>query len=197
MHKISGRTRRTTKYASVLWRTRNLCKTYAERVQRTPTYGQNASYVGIRWRYTLWCEHPFKEYHNYFEKPLTNKHLMPENICCFFFQRTYNDDDDDDDDFYLLQVIWRKASQPTPLTIGELTYVPDDRFKLHHIPDKGEWNLFIKNIQPHDAGMYECQISSKEKYIRKLIQVNVIGKNICVTETCPCNTQWMFSAIKN
>ena len=21
------------------------------------TYGQNVSYVGIRWRYTLWCEH--------------------------------------------------------------------------------------------------------------------------------------------
>ena len=59
MHKISGRTRRTTTYASVLWRTPNLCKTYAERMQRTPTYGKNISYVGIRWRYTLWCEHPF------------------------------------------------------------------------------------------------------------------------------------------
>ena len=75
-----------------------------------------------------------------------------------------------------LQVIWRKASQPNPITVGELTYVADERFKLHHIPDKGEWNLFIKNIQHSDAGMYECQISSKEKYIRKLIQVNVIGK---------------------
>lgn len=73
-------------------------------------------------------------------------------------------------------VIWRKASQPNPLTIGELTYVADDRFKLHHIPDKGEWNLFIKNIQHKDAGMYECQISTKEKYIRKLIQVNVIDR---------------------
>ena len=76
----------------------------------------------------------------------------------------------------LSQVIWRKASQPNPITVGELTYVADERFKLHHIPDKGEWNLFIKNIQHSDAGMYECQISSKEKYIRKLIQVNVIGK---------------------
>ena len=28
-------------------------------MQRTPTYGRNISYVGIRWRYTLWCEHPF------------------------------------------------------------------------------------------------------------------------------------------
>ena len=29
-------------------------------MQRTPTYGQNISYVGIRWRYTLWCEHPLR-----------------------------------------------------------------------------------------------------------------------------------------
>ena len=35
--------------------TPNVCKTCAERMQRTPTYGQNISYVGIRWRYTLWC----------------------------------------------------------------------------------------------------------------------------------------------
>ena len=64
MHKISWRTRRTTTYASILLRTRNVhvCKTYAERLQRTPTYGQNISYVGIRWRYTLWCEHPLTQH---------------------------------------------------------------------------------------------------------------------------------------
>ena len=45
MYKISGRTRRTTTYASVLYRTRNLCKTYAERVQRTPTYGKKMSHT--------------------------------------------------------------------------------------------------------------------------------------------------------
>jgi hypothetical protein len=57
-----------------------------------------------------------------------------------------------------------------------MTYVPDDRYQVHHIPDKEEWNLLIKDIQHNDSGIYECQISTKEKYIRKLIRVIVVGK---------------------
>ncbi|XP_045156445.1 zwei Ig domain protein zig-8-like [Mercenaria mercenaria] len=70
-------------------------------------------------------------------------------------------------------VVWRKATYPNPLTVGKMTYVPDDRYQVHHIPERGEWNLNIKNIRLNDSGIYECQISTKEKYIRKLIQVIV------------------------
>ncbi|XP_060605632.1 lachesin-like [Ruditapes philippinarum] len=73
-------------------------------------------------------------------------------------------------------VVWRKATYPNPLTVGKMTYVPDDRYQVHHIPDKEEWNLLIKDIQHNDSGIYECQISTKEKYIRKLIRVIVVDR---------------------
>ncbi|KAL4227896.1 hypothetical protein ACF0H5_013337 [Mactra antiquata] len=74
------------------------------------------------------------------------------------------------------QVIWRKNTFPNPLTIGTLVYAPDDRLQVHHIPEKGEWNLFIKNLQQNDSGLYECQVSSKEKYFRRLIRVIVLDR---------------------
>lgn len=73
-------------------------------------------------------------------------------------------------------VIWRKTTDTNPLTVGKMTYAPDERYQIYNIPEKGEWNLFIKNIQHNDSGIYECQISTKEKYIRKLIRVIVIDR---------------------
>ncbi|KAK3610224.1 hypothetical protein CHS0354_022276 [Potamilus streckersoni] len=73
-------------------------------------------------------------------------------------------------------VIWRKTSEPNPLTIGVMTYGPDDRFQVQSGLGKEDWNLLIKNIQPSDAGIYECQVSSKEKRIRRLVYVKVLEK---------------------
>lgn len=75
-------------------------------------------------------------------------------------------------------VVWRRTSDPNPLTIGELTYVADDRFQIHRVEEKGEWNLAIKHVRLTDAGMYECQISTKEKNIRNLLRVFVIEKTV-------------------
>ncbi|PVD19838.1 hypothetical protein C0Q70_20331 [Pomacea canaliculata] len=72
-------------------------------------------------------------------------------------------------------IIWRRASDPNPLTIGQLVYVNDDRYSIHSVPQRKEWNLLIRNVQQADGGVYECQISSRYKLIHHiLLRVNTI-----------------------
>ncbi|WAQ99777.1 BASI-like protein, partial [Mya arenaria] len=70
-------------------------------------------------------------------------------------------------------VSWRKASAPSPLIVGKMVFTADNRFQVAHVPDREEWNLLIKNVNHDDAGLYECQVSSKEKYIRRIVRVIV------------------------
>ncbi|XP_041360435.1 junctional adhesion molecule B-like [Gigantopelta aegis] len=70
-------------------------------------------------------------------------------------------------------VVWRLASDPNPLTIGQLTYVGDKRFHMVHDPLSVEWNLHIRNVSLDDAGVYECQVSSRTRSIRKLVLLKV------------------------
>lgn len=77
--------------------------------------------------------------------------------------------------FYRFKVIWRRVHEKNPLTIGEYTYVNDDRINVGHRKGSSNWNLLIKNVQPHDSGIYECQISTKEKDIRQQIFLDVKG----------------------
>ncbi|XP_078315754.1 uncharacterized protein LOC111128045 isoform X2 [Crassostrea virginica] len=72
-------------------------------------------------------------------------------------------------------VVWRRTSQPHPLSVGLDIYVPDDRYHVQHIPYRGSWNLMIKNVNVNDAGVYECQISAKERAgSRRLVLLNVL-----------------------
>ncbi|KAK7506369.1 hypothetical protein BaRGS_00002481, partial [Batillaria attramentaria] len=72
------------------------------------------------------------------------------------------------------QIIWRRASDPNPLTIGDLVYVADDRYSIQSVPERQEWNLRIKNVVKQDAGVYECQISSRYKLIHHImLRVNM------------------------
>ncbi|KAK3601477.1 hypothetical protein CHS0354_033612 [Potamilus streckersoni] len=70
-------------------------------------------------------------------------------------------------------VVWRRADDQGIITVGEMTYIPDDRFLVNHVPYKHQWNLFIKNVQPEDKGIYECQVSSKNRTLRRLISLEV------------------------
>ncbi|KAK3601476.1 hypothetical protein CHS0354_033611 [Potamilus streckersoni] len=70
-------------------------------------------------------------------------------------------------------VVWRRANEQGPITIGEMTYIPDDRFLVNHVPYKGQWDLLIKNVQPKDEGIYECQVSSKDRTSRRLLTLTV------------------------
>lgn len=76
--------------------------------------------------------------------------------------------------FELLQLVWRRMSEPNPLTIGDFVYSPDDRISLRRIEQNDEWNLIIKDVQPSDDGVYECAISSRKKY-RTHVVLRVIG----------------------
>ncbi|KAL3867230.1 hypothetical protein ACJMK2_044446 [Sinanodonta woodiana] len=70
-------------------------------------------------------------------------------------------------------VVWRRADDQGIITVGEMTYIPNDRFLVNHVPYKHQWNLFIKNVQPEDKGIYECQVSSKNRTLRRLISLDV------------------------
>ncbi|XP_036363918.1 cell adhesion molecule 2 isoform X1 [Octopus sinensis] len=72
-------------------------------------------------------------------------------------------------------VIWRKASDPNPLTVSEELYVEDSTYSVHRVPSAHEWNLQIKNVQCKHNGVYECQVSSKDT-IRKHVYLLVIDK---------------------
>ncbi|RUS78451.1 hypothetical protein EGW08_013774, partial [Elysia chlorotica] len=70
-------------------------------------------------------------------------------------------------------VTWRRSSDPNPITIGEHVYVSDPRYSASQRPEEKEWILHIADVQVADAGVYECQISSKAKLIfHILLHVN-------------------------
>ncbi|KAK3096643.1 hypothetical protein FSP39_001982 [Pinctada imbricata] len=78
-------------------------------------------------------------------------------------------------------VVWRKATKKTPLTVGTFTYVGDSRYQIHHVIHRDQWNLHIRNVSRDDAGVYECQVSSKQRDIRrhftlKVKAINITGK---------------------
>ena len=73
------------------------------------------------------------------------------------------------------QVIWKKVDNEHVLTFGELVWVSDEDISVDHLQHRDEWNLVISNVQPHHAGLYECQISTKED-LRKYVQLNVKGE---------------------
>ncbi|XP_035826608.1 zwei Ig domain protein zig-8-like, partial [Aplysia californica] len=71
-------------------------------------------------------------------------------------------------------VSWRRASDPNPLTIGEDVYVGDERYSAHGVEEAKEWRLLIRDLKTEDAGVYECQVSSRTKLINHiLLRVNV------------------------
>ncbi|KAH3777222.1 lachesin-like [Dreissena polymorpha] len=71
-------------------------------------------------------------------------------------------------------VVWRRHEHSFPLTSGSLTVVADDRIQIGHVDFKNQWDLMIKNVQPEDEGVYECQVASTNRNIRRLVSLTVI-----------------------
>lgn len=44
-----------------------------------------------------------------------------------------------------------------------MTYTNDQRFLARHIDNSDEWVLKVVSVQPRDAGVYECQVSTEPK----------------------------------
>ncbi|KAI8046516.1 V-set and immunoglobulin domain-containing protein 10 [Drosophila gunungcola] len=60
-------------------------------------------------------------------------------------------------------VSWIRQRDLHILTIGIMTYTNDQRFLARHIDNSDEWVLKIVSVQPRDAGIYECQVSTEPK----------------------------------
>lgn len=75
-------------------------------------------------------------------------------------------------------VVWRKVSEPNPLTVGKVTFVADSRIQTHHVVHKDQWNLHIRNVGKSDAGAYECQISTKDRNLRKIFYLKVVDNKV-------------------
>eukprot|EP00106_Octopus_bimaculoides_P003891 XP_014771333.1 PREDICTED: protogenin A-like isoform X2 [Octopus bimaculoides] len=76
-------------------------------------------------------------------------------------------------------VVWRKASDPNPLTVGREKFADDPYIGVSH--QATNWNLIIRNVQPRHAGVYECQVSSVHQLIRHImlrVVDNTVKKNV-------------------
>ncbi|KAK7481628.1 hypothetical protein BaRGS_00027144 [Batillaria attramentaria] len=63
-------------------------------------------------------------------------------------------------------IVWKKLSQVHPIAIGEYVYDPDSSFEVKK--RNLNWNLRINDVQMRHAGIYECQISTKEDFTRNV-----------------------------
>lgn len=59
------------------------------------------------------------------------------------------------------EVSWIKRKNVQELlTVGLTTYANDERFQAIHFHHSEDWTLQIKYVQPRDAGLYQCQVST-------------------------------------
>lgn len=73
------------------------------------------------------------------------------------------------------KVIWKRVNQKHALTIDDFVFTSDSRYYIDHTDHGGDWNLVIKDVTKDHAGMYECQISTKEDLSHQ-IRLNVIDR---------------------
>ena len=57
-------------------------------------------------------------------------------------------------------VSWIRQDNLHLLTVGRYTYTSDLRFEASHVPHSVDWTLTIRDPQPEDSGMYQCQVST-------------------------------------
>ncbi|KAL4233244.1 hypothetical protein ACF0H5_007928 [Mactra antiquata] len=79
-------------------------------------------------------------------------------------------------------VVWRRIDSSFPLTSGTMTVIEDKRIQVAHIEFKNQWDLTIKDVRPEDDGVYECQISSKDRTVRRIITLNVVERKVEIPE---------------
>ncbi|KAK3578277.1 hypothetical protein CHS0354_010478 [Potamilus streckersoni] len=77
-----------------------------------------------------------------------------------------------------MKVVWRDTSKDFPLTIGTMTFAPEDEMSVDYkyiSRTESHWDLTIKNVKPHHAGLYECQITSSTLFTH-YVRLNVIDE---------------------
>ena len=59
-----------------------------------------------------------------------------------------------------------------------MTVIGDERIQIGHVDYLNQWDLMIKNVQPEDEGIYECQVASRIIAFRKLVALTVLGMKL-------------------
>ncbi|GFS07821.1 lachesin [Elysia marginata] len=54
-----------------------------------------------------------------------------------------------------------------------MTWINDPRIKVDHIDGSNQWDLLIDGIASKDAGMYECQVSTRKKVMRQEVTLHI------------------------
>ncbi|XP_045110487.1 zwei Ig domain protein zig-8-like [Portunus trituberculatus] len=57
-------------------------------------------------------------------------------------------------------VSWIRRRDHHLITVGANTYSNDERFQVTYSEKTQDWTLHVRYAQPHDAGVYECQLSA-------------------------------------
>ncbi|CAG5119369.1 unnamed protein product, partial [Candidula unifasciata] len=73
-------------------------------------------------------------------------------------------------------VAWRRIKDDKFLKIGTMTWAGDSNVSLNYSRYSSAvttWDLVIHQASPEDAGLYECQVTSRAGHIR-LVQLNVL-----------------------
>ncbi|XP_034326413.2 uncharacterized protein LOC128176769 isoform X1 [Crassostrea angulata] len=71
------------------------------------------------------------------------------------------------------EVIWKNRNQKHVITVGSFVFVGNGAYSVSHPSNSPHYDLVIKNVQRHHAGVYECQVSTRE-VMSIDIQLNVI-----------------------
>ncbi|XP_045195712.1 zwei Ig domain protein zig-8-like isoform X3 [Mercenaria mercenaria] len=79
-------------------------------------------------------------------------------------------------------VVWRRLDSSFPLTSGKMTVIDDKRLQVSHVVHKNQWDLMIKDVKLEDDGIYECQISSKDRTVRRLVTLHVVEPKVEIPE---------------
>ena len=76
-------------------------------------------------------------------------------------------------------VMWRRADQLVPLTIGQQRHVLDERIMADANALTGEWTLAIRNARLADSAVYLCQVNAitgdDGSYLERRVQLRVRG----------------------
>lgn len=90
-------------------------------------------------------------------------------------------------------VVWRKVKEDYPLTIGQFTFSSSDEMSVDHTrlsPTSSTWDLLIKNVKPHHAGVYECQVSANH-LIAQYVTLNVVEPSEAKSDLVITGTQFV------
>ena len=91
---------------------------------------------------------------------------------------------------------WIRHKDLHILSVGQLKYTSDNRYDIVHRPSTNEYQLHISYIQAKDAGVYECQISTKPISAFHIDLRVVPNQGKTISRFWNCKNFWTDSCLK-